>query len=216
MRSYIDVKDCIKLGARNMTAAIAKINGKEYNIQFTKQRTGYGEKLFLVCPKCGSRRTKLYLYGDGLLCRECYPFPVYDSIKNVSIGSYNYISYRMLGLVRRERIPIKFPFHYLEYEKPKYKQFDKWHMTITKLQALENMRNQAIFFGKKYSRATINSIFEERNLYLYVCDLYDLDLYFYDWDVGFLKYPGNEPEVKPTGVMSQAGKYQRAVLGRYR
>ena len=70
MRSYIDVKDCIKLGARSMPAAIAKINGKEYNIQFTKQKTGYGEKLFLVCPKCGSRRTKLYLYGDGLLCRE--------------------------------------------------------------------------------------------------------------------------------------------------
>ncbi|WP_346902575.1 hypothetical protein, partial [Faecalicatena contorta] len=28
MRSYIDVKDCIKLGARSMPAAIAKINGK--------------------------------------------------------------------------------------------------------------------------------------------------------------------------------------------
>ena len=78
MRTYIDVRDCIELGARDMPAAIAKINGKEYELKFARQKTGYGEKLFIVCPRCGSRRTKLYLFGERLLCRECYP--VYQSM----------------------------------------------------------------------------------------------------------------------------------------
>ena len=190
MRSYIDVKDCINLGARSMPAAIAEINGKEYNIQFTKQKTGYGEKLFLVCPQCGGRRTKLYLYAEELLCRECYPFPVYRGIKNVTPGGDEYIAHRMVSLARREGIPLKFPFHYLEYQKPKYKHFDKWHMVIVKLQALENMRNQAIFFKKRYSLDTVNSIFEEKNQYLYVCTLQALDRYFYDWEVGYKGFRG--------------------------
>ena len=106
--------------------------------------------------------------------------PVYGSIKNVTPGGSDYIAHRMCSLARREDIPLRFQFHYLEYQKPKYKHFEKWHMTIAKLQSLENMRNQAIFFKKRYSLDTINSVLAERNIYLYVCNLHDLDPYFYD------------------------------------
>lgn len=183
MKAYIDVKDCIKLGARDLPAATIKLsNGLEYNIQFSRQKTGYGEKLFFVCPGCGCRRTKLYLCAGGLLCRECYPLPAYRGIKNSTPGGYDYIACRMLTLARQEGISLKFPFHYLEYRKPKYKHFAKWQEAIKKLQALENMRNQAIFFKKRYSLDTINRVYHNQHPLVSTCSLQELDKYFYRWE----------------------------------
>lgn len=186
MRKYIDIRDLVALGARTMESAVIHLEGvAEYTVDFTRQKTGYGEKLFLLCPLCGSRREKLYMYRGGLLCRECYPLPVYRSIKNLTMGSGAYIVHRMVSLAKREEIPFKrFPFCYLDYEKPKYRHFEKWHMAVMKLQALENMRNQAIFFKKRYSLDTINSVLEGKNQYLYVLALYDVNRNFYNWDVG--------------------------------
>lgn len=190
MRRYIDIRDCIELGAKKVPAATVKLeNGPEYNVQFASQKTGFGEKTFLVCPVCGSRRTKLYVCNDVLVCRDCYPLPVYSGIKNVTPGGYKYIAHRMHSFAKANGIQIKrFPFIYLEYEKPKYKHFEKWHDAITKLQALENMRNQAVFFRKIYPLEVVNSIFEDKNIYLYVCELYDLDTYFYDWEKGYEEF----------------------------
>lgn len=65
MKKFIDIQDCVSRGPREMTAATIRLdNDREYEVQFADQRTGYGEKKFFICPKCGSRRTKLYLYGD--------------------------------------------------------------------------------------------------------------------------------------------------------
>lgn len=56
MKKFIDIQDCVSRGAREMTAATIRLdNGRKYEVQFANQRTGYGEKKFLICPKCGSR-----------------------------------------------------------------------------------------------------------------------------------------------------------------
>lgn len=192
MRQYIDIRDCVASGAHGMDSANIRIeSGETYSLTFAKQKTGYGEKMFLVCPECGERREKLYICGTRLLCRECYPLPVYQSIKNVSVGSHTYIEHRMRSLARKEGITLKrFPFCYMEYEKPKYKHFEKWHMAITKLQAFENMRFQAIFLRKRYSLEVMNSILDERNIFLYTLDLHDMDRYIYDWEDGYKEYLG--------------------------
>ena len=87
MKKFIDIQDCVSSAPREMTAATIRLdNGREYEVQFADQRTGYGEKKFFICPRCGSRRTKLYLYGNQLLCRSCYPGEFYRTIKNVTPG----------------------------------------------------------------------------------------------------------------------------------
>jgi len=85
-------------------------------------------------------------------------------------------------------------------------------MTLLKLQALENMRNQAIFLNKRYSRRTIRSVLQEKNIFLYVCELYDLDKYFYNWDKGYTEFPGNSKDVEITDIVSNVTAYQRAAL----
>lgn len=196
MRQYIDIRDCVASGVHGMDTADVRIeSGGTYSLTFAKQKTGYGEKVFLVCPICGSMREKLYILGDSLLCRDCYPLPIYRDIKNVSVGSSTYIKHRMQNLAKKEGIALKrLPFCYMEYEKPKYRHFEKWHMAITKLQALENMRFQAIFLRKRYSLKVINSIFEEKNFFLYTLELYDMDRYICDWDIGYMQFPGNRDE----------------------
>lgn len=188
MREYVDIRECVVLGASKMMAAdICTIDGKEYSVDFIRQKTGYGEKPFFVCPVCGKRRERLYISGNQLICRECYPDPVYRDIKNVSVGSLKYLTCRMKRLAEKERIIIKsLPFCYLDYGKPRYRHFDSWHMTITKLQALENMRMQDE--SKRYSLEVINSIFEEKNLFLFTLDLYGIYKYVIDWDTGYSDY----------------------------
>lgn len=187
MRICIDIKDCVKRGAKDMPAATVTLSdGKSYDVKFTSQKTGFGEKLFFMCPRCGSRRTKLYVCGDELLCSDCYPLPVYRGIKNVTPGGYDYIQYRMHRLANNEEIRIKrMPFCYLEYLKPKYKHYDKWEWALKRLQALENMRNQAIFFQKVWKKEVVRSVLEGTNTFLYACNLYELDKYFYDFEQGY-------------------------------
>lgn len=190
MITYIDIKDCVELGANENTIAVIKLeNNSEYELQFAHQKTGFGSKMFFVCPVCGKRRTKLYLFDNSIMCRECYPFPVYQNIKNVKQCGYKYIAHRMRKYAQANGIQLKrFPFRYLDYEKPKYKHLERWLDTITKFQALENMRKQSLFFNKNYSLDVINSIFKNENIYLYVCDLQELEVYRYDWAKGYEEF----------------------------
>lgn len=186
MRQYIDIKDCLDIGNKDMTsAALTMVDGKEFQVGFQRQKTGYGERLFMQCPRCGRRRMKLYIYKELLLCRDCYPFPVYRGIKNVTPGGYKYIGYRMRKFAAANGIAIKkFPFDYLEYERPKYKHKEKWEEQLKILQALENMRIQSHEKKFYYSVETVNSVLKYKNLYLYASNLEDLAIYAYDWELG--------------------------------
>lgn len=222
MLYYVGVQDVIRLMKQQEGQQINKynmafsMNDKPFRVDLAYQKTGFGEKAFLICPRCGSRRAKLYRYGDGLICRECLPFSLYSSLTNTTKGGWKSIAYRLNRLARRNGIVLKGAFCYLDYPKPKGKNDEDWSDLLTKLQALENMRNQGIFFGKIYSTKTINSVLKGRNVYLYVYTPYDLCKYFYDWDVGYLKYPGNAGDVEATGITSQARGYQRLVANSIR
>ena len=215
---YIDVKGVMKVMRESEYSGTEQYNtylsveGQPFHIKIAYQKTGYGKKPFLCCPKCGSRRVKLYLHGKVLLCRECLPYSIYTGLTHTTEGGKKFIRYIMERLAVKNGIVLKLPFYYGDYPRPRRKNEDGWVMTLLKLQALENMRNQAIFLNKRYSRRTIRSVLQEKNIFLYVCELYDLDKYFYDWDKGYAEFPGNSKEVEITGIVSNATAYQRVAL----
>ena len=160
-------------------------NYEPFRIALASQKTGYGEKRFLLCPNCNCRRVKLYRFRDQLLCRKCLPVNVYKELQHSTKGGCKYISYIMYRFSLRSGIDFnRHPFHYLEYEKPKFKHTEKWVDNLTIMQALANMRFQTIFMERIWSAETINSVLKFTNSWLYICDLYDLDNYIIDWDKG--------------------------------
>jgi hypothetical protein len=215
---YIDVKDVMEVikgseyPGTDQSNAYLSIDDQPFHVKITYQKAGFGEKPFLCCPECGKRRVKLYLYADKLLCRECLPYSIYRGLTHSTKGGSKYIKYRMQRLAAKNGIILKGPFHYDNYPKPKWKNADEWELILKKLQALENMRNQAIFLNKRYSDQTMRSVLQGNNALLYELWLYDIDRYFYNWEEGYLEYPGNPNDIEASGLTSNANAYQRAAL----
>ena len=188
------------------------VEGKEVNVAFEKQRTGFGEKTFFKCPICESRKTKLYLVQDMLVCQGCITYqPYYDITHRTKNGNIN-LYYRMNRFAMKNEIDIKVPFCYWEYPRPKGKRVKKWDMALRILQALDSMRTQSIFFNKRYSNKVIQSVMQGKNRYLHVCTLYDLRNRFYDWDAGYLMLRGNDSDIKARGIFSDSTVYQLGLL----
>lgn len=144
-------------------------------IHFSRQKTGYGFKYFMICPKCGSRHTELYYHKEQFICRNCYPFNIYKRIQNCTKGGSKYIGYRMERYAIDHDIEIKnFPFNCIDYDKPEGVKTSVWIKNITILQALENMRYQALAYNKSWSSKVVKSVLNWNNLYLYLFDLSDL------------------------------------------
>lgn len=215
---YIDVKDVMEVMRESEYPGTDQYNtylsveGQPFCVKIAYQKTGFGEKSFLCCPECGSRRVKLYLYSGRLLCRDCLPYSIYRGLTHTTKGGYKYIKYRMQRLAANNGIILKGPFCYYNYPNPKGKNDDAWEMVLKKLQALENMRIQALSFNKRYSEKTIRSVLQEKNVLLYILDLYDIDRYFYNWDKGYIDFPGNPNDIEVSGVFSNANAYQSVVL----
>jgi len=208
--TYIDVISFREEAKRG--AIYFQYGGEAKSIKFSKQKTGFGEKYFFICPTCGGRRTNLYIYDHDFVCRSCTPIRVYKGATDTTKNGYMNLSYRMRRLAEKNDLDIQFPFCYMNHPKPKRKHEERWCDLLAKLQALANMRNQAIFFNKRYSTEVIQSVLRARNVYLYVCDLYDLYKYFYDWDVGYTDFPGNKGNITASGLKSNCTPYQRRVL----
>ncbi|WP_404820324.1 hypothetical protein [Lacrimispora sp. HJ-01] len=215
---YIDVKEVLKImkgseypGADQYNAYLS-IDELPFHVRIGYQKTGFGKKAFLYCPRCAHRRVKLYLCGGKLLCRDCLPYSIYSGLTHTTKGGSKYIKYRMQRFAAKNGIILKGPFHYYIYPKPKGKNDDAWEMILKKLQGLENMRIQALSFNKRYSEKTIRSVMQGKNTLLYVLDLYDIDKYFYNWDKGYIDFPGNPNDIEVSGIFSNANAYQSVVL----
>lgn len=77
MRYSITVKDIKSMiNIENAPAADFLCNDNRVHVELSRQKTGFGYKVFMVCPRCGSRRAELYMYRDELVCRDCYPVRV--------------------------------------------------------------------------------------------------------------------------------------------
>lgn len=162
-----------------------KIKGIDKKIYIEKQKTGFGYKHFLVCPDCGSNREKLYITDTKqTYCRTCAPkeiqTAIYRGITHTTRGGTSEMEYRMSRVAAAYNIPLEYPFSYLNValERPKYMRVKKWTEGIRKLQILENMRNQTIFFNEKYDAKLIQKIFDD---YLYYYTIQELKDYFYNW-----------------------------------
>jgi len=182
---YIAIEDLMEIINKNDEELYVSCNDVPYRIDFTKQKTGFGEKIFMVCPRCGYRRTKLYLLNGRLLCRRCYPINVYREIQNTTKGGCDYLSYKMYRFGKAHGFDFeRHPFHYYNFDMPKYKHHDKWQENLNIMQALANMRFQTIFLRRIWNKDTINSVLTRTNSLLYLYDLEDMEKYCMNWDVG--------------------------------
>jgi len=110
---------------------------------------------------------KLVFVGGKFVCFPCTGINPYNEIQNTTKGGYRHIEYKMERFASRHGIRILgYPFHYFDYPRPPRKKVELWHKNIKILQALESMRNQSIFFYKKWSTKTIKSIEDGTNYYL--------------------------------------------------
>ncbi|MFV0343447.1 MAG: hypothetical protein ACK5JH_11275 [Anaerocolumna sp.] len=181
MRYFVTVNDIKSiLNIDNAPAVDFLCNDKQVHVDLARQKTGFGYKVFMVCPRCGSHRSELYMYRDNLICRDCYPVRVYKTRQDSTDGGYEEITYRMNRLAARYGIHIKQPFDYYQLinKKPKNMHQRTWERIIRQLQLLANMRFQALFFKTKYSPKAIRYALSHC---LYLFSLYDMGKYVIDW-----------------------------------
>lgn len=172
----INIKDLGDLKADKLSTSTGQA------IEIDRQKTGFGYKKFFICPTCGERRADLYIWRNTFRCRSCYPGNVYAGIQNVPHGGYRYIEYMMKQVAKSERQPLRIPYHFQEWilsPKPKYMRWQKWYDGQKKLQVLENMRFQSIFFKTKYPGFVIDKVLA--NIDKVNISMKNLDEYFYDW-----------------------------------
>ena len=72
------------------------------------QKTGYGEKCFLICPVCGKRRVMLYAISGKAYCRECcrefLRVNIYKGIQHSRDNSEKRIWYTMQKIIQKYNI----------------------------------------------------------------------------------------------------------------
>ena len=148
----------------------------------TEQKTGFGVRHFIICPNCGNRREKLYIFNNKITyCRSCSPISPYKPIQNSTKGGEAELTYRMKRVAAEHKIKQEFPFRYYEYlfDRPKYMRVKKWNEGLRKMQILENMRFQTIIFNRTYEPKMINYLL---NNCLDYPTLQDIQVYIIDWD----------------------------------
>lgn len=182
MRYSVAIEDIKRImDIRDIPAANFLCGNVPMHVDFVRQKTGFGHKVFMVCPRCGSRRVKLYVCKGELICRECYPKRIYKARQDTTDGGYREIAYRLNRLAAQYNILIEYPFSYYQMvlKKPKHMHHDTWEKITRQLQLLENMRFQALFLKRRYSPETIRYALREC---LYVHSLSAMKEYVIDWD----------------------------------
>lgn len=131
---------------------------QDLEFRTAEQKTGFGVKRFLICPNCGARRVKLVHVRGKTYCHGCAPFNVYAERCNLyDSGGTALIVYHLKKLARSAKITIRWPFDCMDhtFSKPAGMRWERWSMTLKKLQALEQMRFCAIFLQCRYTAKDI-------------------------------------------------------------
>lgn len=179
MNMFIDIKNFKKINTRYIAQKLNKLILKReatkieiYHknkivevIKISKQKTGFGEREFFICPKCGKRRQQLYYSKGYFLCRCCLDKNIYDYRTNLyDENSLNLIHYKMLKLAQKIKIDLKFPFKPHEYKRPKYMREEKFSKILRELMILQQLKYNVLRYDARYSAKQINQIvknFEE-------------------------------------------------------
>lgn len=178
MNIFIDIKDFKEINAQYEISKInlfsfkrkaAKIEIYHKNkivevIKISKQKTGFGEREFFICPKCGKRRQQLYYSKGYFICRCCLDKNIYKYRTNLyDEAGIDLINYKMIKLAQKIKIDLKFPFEQWDYiwDRPKYMRHEKFERVLRQLMVLQQLRNNALFYNVKYSASQINQILKD-------------------------------------------------------
>lgn len=184
MAAYIDVKqikEYVKPDAKTVTL---KCGDRSQVIVLVYQKTGFGHKRFFSCPKCAGRVQHLYLVNGNWSCRKCSGVNRYYGIQNSTKGGYEEIAYRMKRYADKQGIKFDFPFDYTVFGCDERTKKDKFRQHLMILQALENMRFQAIFYKTKFKPGVIRLVTSGKHPLLKSVTLLDMKDNVYDWVKG--------------------------------
>lgn len=175
------LKDHIK---PNETVITIKAGNQVQKISLEYQKVGYGERRFFRCPHCSKRVEHLYFNGELWRCAKCHGINLYHGIQNKTKGSYDEIAYRMKRYAEKNKIQINIPFNYIEYAQDKKIKRSKYRQHLKVLQALENMRFHALFFGQTYKPKVIRSVISGQHPIMQHITMAELKDNIYDWNTG--------------------------------
>lgn len=157
------------------------LDGKEYRFGLSWQKTGFGQRCFMVCPACGKRFASLYIKDQRIRCRKCAGINPYYPIQFTTKGGYAELEYRMRNLAAKHDITFTLPFDYQAFLFDQRLQKESFQEVIRILQALENMRAQSIFFNKTYPARHIKAVLMGRHPTLSGRSLQELRDYYLSW-----------------------------------
>ena len=182
--NFIDVRDLkgkIKPDARFVSLKVGELKQK---VLLAYQKTGYGQKRFFICPDCEKRVEYLYITDKDILkCRHCSGVR-YEGIQNTTKGGYDEIAYRMKRYANKHNIEFDFPFSYLAFANDQRCNKQKFRQYLMVLQALENMRFQALFYKTHFTSGLLRQVISGKHPLLQLLTLSDLREWLYDWYTG--------------------------------
>jgi len=177
----IEMKNIRKAIKNEMNAFRFTLDEREYRIELSWQKTGYGKRCFLVCPFCGDRYIRLYIDNGRIKCYKCAEIKQYYPIQYTTKGGHSELEYRMQKYGMKNDIKVAFPFDYRLFINDKRINRESFKKKLLILQALENMRFQAIMFNITYKAKTINDVVKNNHPLLAEHSLMELKDYLYSW-----------------------------------
>ena len=169
-KKYVNIEDdkIILFGRIKSYTHGGWCNYKIQDIFISKQKTGFGERKFFVCPECGERRTKIYCYEnkEKFKCRSCLDKNIYSERCNLYDGGGTaLIEYKFFNLISKldlkqtcKKRHIPFDARYYGSCKPKYMRYEKFELILKQLTALSAMRDTVILQKCSYSTKYINGL----------------------------------------------------------
>lgn len=184
MASYIDVQQIKKYIKPDAKTVTLKHGEKSQVIGLEYQTTGFGQKRFFSCPKCGGRVQHLYLVNESWSCKKCSGVNRYYGIQNNTKGGYDEIAYRMKRYADKQGIKFTFPFDYMKFAFDERITKNRFRQSLMILQALENMRFQAIFYKTKFKPGVFRLVTSGKHPLLHKVTLMQMKENTYDFITG--------------------------------
>jgi hypothetical protein len=105
----------------------------------------------------------------------------YWGIQNSTKGGFIDITYRMLRVAEKQNIKLKFPFDYTDFLLDERERKEGFRKNVRVLQALENMRVQAIYYKTTYPTKIIRLVLDNKHPLMINYSLQDIKKYLLRW-----------------------------------
>lgn len=174
-----DLKDNVPVTSNHCKT---KVNDRTYLLDIAHIKTGYGARRLFVCPHCGKNKRILYYIQNSFMCAECGHYNPYKDIQNSTKGGSSELQYRMNRIAEKVGIKIQYPFDYFQVLTDPRASNKKFNEQIRVLQALENMRSQAIFYKIIYGNSIINQVIKGVHPLMEKLTLFDMRQTFWNWN----------------------------------